>query len=270
MVYMGSKARIVKDIKPYIQDCINDNKIETYIEPFVGGANVISEIECKRRVGGDLSTPLITLLSAIRDDPTLSFAPKSVDFEFYKQIRAEYFHPTGKYSDAYIAATGFFASYAGRFFDGGFARSGANDKRKRDHYRERFNNAQKNAPKLKGIEFLNEHYVHTVGENTSGAFIYCDPPYANTKQYGYFPQKFDYELFYDWLEVVGENNFVLVSEYYMPENFCLIWKKPLAVSLKQGRAQADYKTECLFTPQGGLYDQWLSERYNSNNFQLRG
>ena len=44
MKYMGSKSRIAKDIVPIIQKCIDDNNIETYVEPFVGGANVIDKI----------------------------------------------------------------------------------------------------------------------------------------------------------------------------------------------------------------------------------
>lgn len=42
---MGSKSRIAKDIVPIIQKCIDDNNLETYIEPFVGGANVIDKIK---------------------------------------------------------------------------------------------------------------------------------------------------------------------------------------------------------------------------------
>lgn len=37
MKYMGSKSRIAKDIVPIIQKTIDDNNINTYIEPFVGG-----------------------------------------------------------------------------------------------------------------------------------------------------------------------------------------------------------------------------------------
>ena len=47
MKYMGSKSRIAKDIVPIIQKCINDNNIDIYIEPFVGGANIIDKIKCK-------------------------------------------------------------------------------------------------------------------------------------------------------------------------------------------------------------------------------
>ena len=41
---MGSKSRIAKDIVPIIQKYIDDNRIISYIEPFVGGANVIDKI----------------------------------------------------------------------------------------------------------------------------------------------------------------------------------------------------------------------------------
>jgi DNA adenine methylase len=37
MKYVGSKAKIAKDIVPILQTLINLNGIKTYIEPFVGG-----------------------------------------------------------------------------------------------------------------------------------------------------------------------------------------------------------------------------------------
>lgn len=49
MVYQGSKNRLTKYIVPIIQKKIDENNISTYIEPFVGGANVIDKINCKNR-----------------------------------------------------------------------------------------------------------------------------------------------------------------------------------------------------------------------------
>lgn len=49
MKYMGSKSRIAKDIVPIIQSYINNNDIDMYIEPFVGGANVIDKIKCNKK-----------------------------------------------------------------------------------------------------------------------------------------------------------------------------------------------------------------------------
>lgn len=37
MIYMGSKRKIKKYILPIIQKSIEENNINTYIEPFVGG-----------------------------------------------------------------------------------------------------------------------------------------------------------------------------------------------------------------------------------------
>ena len=44
MIYQGSKNRLAKYIVPILQSYIDKNKIETYIEPFVGGGNVIDKI----------------------------------------------------------------------------------------------------------------------------------------------------------------------------------------------------------------------------------
>ena len=40
MVYQGSKNRLSKKIVPILQRYIDDNNIETYIEPFGGGATL--------------------------------------------------------------------------------------------------------------------------------------------------------------------------------------------------------------------------------------
>lgn len=62
---MGSKSRIAKHIVPILQECINDNALEVYVEPFVGGANVIDKIKCNTRKGYDKNKYLIALLQGI-------------------------------------------------------------------------------------------------------------------------------------------------------------------------------------------------------------
>ena len=37
MKYMGSKSRIAKYIVPIIQSAIDNNNMQNYLEPFVGG-----------------------------------------------------------------------------------------------------------------------------------------------------------------------------------------------------------------------------------------
>ena len=40
MIYQGSKAKLRKEILPILQNCIDVHKVRSYIEPFVGGANI--------------------------------------------------------------------------------------------------------------------------------------------------------------------------------------------------------------------------------------
>ena len=137
MVYQGSKERIAKYILPYIQTCIDDNSLVCYIEPFVGGANVIDKVNADLRVGIDNNRYLVNLLSYMSLNPTIPAAPVDCDFEYYKKIREAYNKQDFTVSNVDKAIVGFFASYGGRFFDGGFARDKAG---KRNIYKERLAN----------------------------------------------------------------------------------------------------------------------------------
>ena len=64
MKYMGSKARIAKDICPIIQSFIDKSGAYVYIEGFVGGANVIDK-NCDIRHGIDKNKYLIALLKYV-------------------------------------------------------------------------------------------------------------------------------------------------------------------------------------------------------------
>ena len=68
MVYMGSKARYAKYIVPILQKAIDENCVDTYIECFVGGANIIDKIKCEERYGFDRSDTLIALLKTAAED----------------------------------------------------------------------------------------------------------------------------------------------------------------------------------------------------------
>lgn len=58
MKYIGSKAKIAADIVPILQGYINEYGIKQYVEPFVGGFNIIDKIECENRLGNDID-PLV-------------------------------------------------------------------------------------------------------------------------------------------------------------------------------------------------------------------
>lgn len=105
MVYMGSKSRIAKYIVPIIQSYVKD----VYIEPFVGGANVIDKIHCPMRIGYDSNKYLIALWRR-RDEVNL--LPDTLSREHYNNVRDN----KDEYAAWYVGAVGFFASYNGRFF----------------------------------------------------------------------------------------------------------------------------------------------------------
>lgn len=65
MKYMGSKRRIAKHILPII---LKDRKEEQwYVEPFVGGANIIDKV-VGNRIGADCNGYLIALLKEMQND----------------------------------------------------------------------------------------------------------------------------------------------------------------------------------------------------------
>lgn len=111
MVYQGSKNRLAKFLVPIIQKYIDDNNITTYIEPMVGGANLIDKIKCDKKIGADINEELIALLKYAQSDNDLSIAPDVCTFEHYANVREDRKLGTHKYSKEYIALIGYCASY---------------------------------------------------------------------------------------------------------------------------------------------------------------
>ena len=68
MVYMGSKSKYAKYIVPILQKTIDENQVDTYIECFVGGANIIDKIKCQNKYGYDNCDTLIALLDLASKD----------------------------------------------------------------------------------------------------------------------------------------------------------------------------------------------------------
>ncbi|MCK9541161.1 MAG: DNA adenine methylase [Novosphingobium sp.] len=69
MKYMGSKNRIAKHILPIMLEYMERNSLEIWIEPFVGGGNMIDKVPSKyKRIGLDINSYVIEALKFIRDD----------------------------------------------------------------------------------------------------------------------------------------------------------------------------------------------------------
>ena len=220
MVYMGSKNKYAKDIVPILQKCIDDNNITLYIEPFVGGANIIDKIKCKERYGFDRSDTLIALLQTAANN--FDDVLKEGNRELWDKGKA-YVKDGKKPEDMTLAEIGameFFASYC----NGGFPRGYAKNTSTRNYFQEAYRNMEKQAPDLKGITFLCKDYQDLKIDDIENAVIYCDPPYKGTKIYGYAKQpKMDYEHFWDWVRKLSKKNYVFISEQSAPDDFESIW-----------------------------------------------
>lgn len=237
MKYMGGKSKIAKEIVPIIQRHIEARGTGKYIEPFVGGANIIDKVECESRVGLDINRYLIALFNHIQSGGEL---PQTITREEYSKVRAA----RDQYPDRYVGCVGFLASYNGRFFDGGY--SGTVKTKTglvRDYYNEARNNLLQQSAHLQGVSFGCSDYRELEFEN---CVIYCDPPYSGTKQYN--NTRFNSSEFWEIMRRWSENNTVLISEQTAPEDFECIWEK--RVIRTQGCANTIRATEKLFKYSG--------------------
>lgn len=231
MVYVGSKNRLAKYIVPILQEIIDKRNILIYIEPFVGGANIIDKISCLNKTGYDIHHELIGIYLGIQKGfiPPLHITEKD-----YNNARK------GEIKEPLRSYIGFQGSYATKWW-GGFARGFKSDnKTPRDIYNERTRNFLKQIPKLKNIKFAVKDYKRI---DVRGALIYCDPPYYSTTGY---KNDFDHLIFWDWVRNQSKNNIVLVSEFIAPIDFKVLWEKERTCSLDQNTGNLK-KVERLFT-----------------------
>ena len=214
MWYMGSKNRFAKELVPIIQSYITADT-KGYLEPFVGGANVIDKIKCKNKIGCDIHKQLIALLNKAKDN--IDDIPDIISYETYKEVK----NNKEKYEDWYVGLVGFCATFGAMYFSA-YARGRKNDnsgKKSADAIK----NLKKQAPLLKDIEFKCCNFLDLPKDKIKGYVIYCDIPYKGTTKYK--TESFPYKEFYKWANEMAKYNTVLVSEYNMPSNFKCIWEK---------------------------------------------
>lgn len=231
MIYMGSKRSISKEIVPIIQSYITEST-KGYLEPFVGGANIIDKIDCIKRVGGDSHKQLIALLNKLKSDPTL--IPDCISEIEYKNVKDN----QDKHEDWYLGLTGFLGSFGAKYF-GGYARHNKDDNTEQIQ-KGSIKNLKKQYDYLKDVTFINCDVLDYPKDKINGYVIYCDPPYRKTTKYK--TEKFPYEEFYDWCIEMSKNNTVLISEYNMPEDrFECIWSKEVKANFDSNRTSGDIK-----------------------------
>lgn len=226
---MGSKNRFAKELVPIIESYIT-SETKGYLEPFVGGANMIDKVNCGKKYGCDLNEYLIELLKYSVENEL----PETISEDEYNKVKLN----KEDYEKWYVGFVGFFGSFGAKFF-GGFARRYNKDGSVFDVPKQAINSLRKQAPNLKGIIF--KHCSFQDVNNIKGFVIYCDPPYRGTTKYK--TDEFPYDEYYDWCRKMSKNNIVLCSEYWMPDDFECIWEKETKANFDSNRDSNDDKNK---------------------------
>lgn len=230
MKYMGSKNRIAKYLLPII---LKDRKEgQWYVEPFVGGSNMIDKVDGKR-IGNDVNYYLIEFSKALQNG---WLPPNDISEIEYEKIK----NNKEKYDPCLVGYCGFQLSYGAMWFSS----YRKDSEGKRNYANEAYNNVKKQAPKLNGILYLNKEYKNI--DIPPNSIIYCDPPYKGTAKYKANKDKFDHNIFYDWCRAKAKRGHtVYISEYKMPDDFECVWSKDIVNGLNDRSA-----TEKLFVYKG--------------------
>lgn len=210
MRYVGSKKRLAPKILEVIQQLRGERN--TYIEPFLGGANSFKVISphFTVAVGIELCEDIALMWQAVRDGRV---PPTEISEEEYEELR------TGNPS-ARRGFVGFGGSFGGKWF-GGYARGGFNSNgQPRNYQAESARAVLKNADTIKRAKII--HGDYSLAPVTSDCVVYCDPPYEGTIPYGAVGE-FDSQRFWRTCEVwtrIGA--LVVVSEYTAPPGWSVI------------------------------------------------
>lgn len=224
MQYVGSKNKLSKELAPIIQSYITDDT-KGYLEPFVGGANMIDKIKHHNKIGCDIHKELIALLQYAQENEL----PDTITEEEYTTVK----NNRSDYEEWYVGLVGFCGSFGAKYF-GGFARRYNKDGTLFDVPRQAINSLRRQSrlDDFKNIKFINNNFLDLPKDKIKGYVIYCDIPYKGTTKYE--AEEFPYEEFYEWCKEMSMYNTVLISEYNMPDDFECIWEKKLKTSLGSG------------------------------------
>ncbi len=241
MKYMGSKARVDKYILPIIlKDRVEG---QYYVEPFVGGANIIDKVK-GNRIGADNNKYQIALLQALQNG---WIPPNHVTKEDYIN------HKNNKDKDYVMTAwCGFSISFGSKWF-GGWVNKYGEGKRKADgtipdRQLESKRSMVSQIPKLKGVRFIHSTYEKL--DIPDNSIIYCDPPYEGTTGYN---STLNHTEFWEWCRYMSIRHKVYISEYNAPDDFICLWDKEVGVLLNCNDISAT-RTERLFTYRGEADD----------------
>jgi DNA adenine methylase len=204
--YLGSKADHADEILKII--LAKRKPEQAYVEPFVGGANVICRVPDADgpRIGADINPYMIALHTALGNG---WIPPKTMDEATYTKIKKN----PKKYPPELVgfAATG---TVVGSMWFGQYIEF--NDKKGTSRCGLAQAYALRDAPGLKGAKFICSNYDQL--DVPTNSLIYCDPPYLGTTGYmDEHQEKWRAYKFWQWADkMVDDGHTIFVSEYTSP------------------------------------------------------
>jgi DNA adenine methylase len=234
MRYLGGKSRLAKKIA---QAIMSDTDIrENYLEPFVGGGSVLSEMTpyFKNVWASDLDPDIILLWKELQNGWTPPSNLSEEEYELLKHSEPSALRSFAKYG----------CSFGGKPW-GGYARGNG-----QNYADESKRNLLRQLPAIKPVQFEECDFVSwTDLENT---VIYCDPPYINTTSYqslAYVDPKgykmfFDHARFWNVMDKWSKVTQVYVSEKCAPAGWESVWQIERSARVSGGNGAM---VEHLFT-----------------------
>ncbi len=195
---------------------------------------MIEHIDCKNKIGGDINEYLIAMWNALKNGYK---PPKDVSKEEYTRVKDN----ISAYPKEYVAIVGFCATYNAGWFRRYGGKATTKSGKVRNYYDEAIRNIQKQLPSVMDVDF--KHCDYKEFSNSENTLIYCDIPYESSS-YEMYQESFNHEEFWGWVRLMSENNIVLISEYYAPDDFECIFEKQLTTTFDNKQRKKD--TEKLF------------------------
>lgn len=214
--YMGSKSRHALDIIAIT--CANRKQGQYYVEPFVGGGNVICKVPHAQgpRIANDINWRMVAYLDALGNKGYKPPSEMTKD-EWSRLMKNPNEHPPELVAFAATCLT-FGSMWMGEWVkEEGRCLQGRNG-------------AMRDAPGLTGVVFHSMSYEQMNAHIPPESIIYCDPPYQNTTIYegaktkikiGEALSKNNWKAnsFWKWADaLVAEGHRVYVSEYKGPSS----------------------------------------------------
>lgn len=249
MTYQGSKRRFIAEIKPFIQEALEKRNATAYVEPFVGGANAICEIEWHTRYGFDSAYHLVALLQKMQEPEGVPFLnPEREDYQWILETNRVWLMQFPEFEPwvygYYFAICSFSGSYRG-----GFGKNCDNP----NEIKARWENINNQRLK-KDFDKIIFEWADFKLIKPYNCVVYLDPPYDKTRHYRTL--RFDYKTFLNWIDKIAPYNDVFLSEYTNPDpdKWEVVWKSDTFRGGLNGKSKHQERQELLLKYKGNKKD----------------